>query len=107
MSARRRGNRGLGFDRDVKAFAPLFRFFQCQGVFALRDMVDLLNRTEPMGPYGNGWNHAVVFRMVRRGAELGECQPTQSRAEAARNRSRAQQARNSVVDFPSARPFSS
>ena len=100
MTPGKRGNRGLGFDRDVKAFSYLFRFFQRQGVFAVRDMVALLNTNEPLGPYGRGWNHAVVYRMLNRGAELGECAPTRTASEAARLRRQAERARQRVLNFP-------
>ena len=105
MTPGKRGNRGLGFDRDVRAFSYLFRFFQHQGVFAVRDMVDLLNVNAPLGPYGRGWNHAVVYRMLNRGAELGECLPTHSPAEAARLRLQSRRARKCALNFPTVRTF--
>lgn len=82
----RRGNRGIGFDRDVNAFAPLFRLFQMQGVIAIRDLADLLNVKVELGPYGGGWSYGVLHRMLCRGAELGLCAGPRSRADAALNR---------------------
>ncbi|GAA0869737.1 hypothetical protein GCM10009116_15730 [Brevundimonas basaltis] len=84
--AARRSNRGIGFDRDVKAFAPLFRLLQLQGIIAIREMLGALNIRDEFGPYGRGWNYGVLHRMLRRGAELGLCEGPRTRAAAALSR---------------------
>lgn len=68
-----RGNRGIGFDRDVRYFAFEFRVLQMQGVVSLRDMLAVLNVADELGPYGRGWSYGMLHRMLRRGAELGVC----------------------------------
>lgn len=82
----KRGNRGLGFDRDVKYFAYRFNLLQHQGVRAVRQIVKILNMTDEMGPYGRGWSYGMVYRMLNRGAELGLCSGTRSQQDTAKAR---------------------
>lgn len=86
MSDVKRGNRGIGFDRDVACFAFDFRMLQMQGVVAIRPMLAALQVADEMGPYGRGWSYGMLHRMLRRGSELGLCAGPRPRAAAARTR---------------------
>jgi hypothetical protein len=85
--ALKRGNRGVGFDRDCEFYADLLR--QCQAHIAtVRGVVALLNSERILSPYGGRWSYGLVYRMLRRAAELGLTAAPQTKHDAARARYR-------------------
>lgn len=75
MTHLERGNRGVGFDRDVKYYGATLASLQVLGIRSVRDIRDTLNEAGILGPYGPPWSYGVVYRMLKRGAELKVCLP--------------------------------
>ena len=68
---RRRGNRGRAFDRTVLKFAGLITELQASGYVNSRELAAELNRRNIPSPSGGQWSDAPIFRMMKRGVELG------------------------------------
>jgi hypothetical protein len=78
-----RGPRGIAFDREVRAIAPEIIRRQASGIIIARDVAKSLNDDGVPKANGASWSEAVVFRMLRRGSELGLPFCRRSRNEAA------------------------
>jgi hypothetical protein len=83
---RRRGNRGVGFDKRIRQYAPMITDLQENGYVHSRALAAELNRRAVPSPSGGQWSDASLYRMMKRALELGIQFKRRGRSEAASRR---------------------
>lgn len=83
---RKRGNRAIGLDNAISKFADQILDLQAKKHVNSRELAAELNRLEIPSPSGRKWSDARVFRMLRRGVELGIPFKRRDRSDAATRR---------------------
>lgn len=81
-----RGGRGKAFDREIRECAHMLLSAQAEGHIDSRAIADALNRQGLKTLRGSDWSDAVVYRMLKRGREIGIPFIRHGRSEAASKR---------------------
>ena len=98
VPARRpRGGSGVAFDRRVRAYAQLLLDKQAAGYVTSRELEAVLNEEGAPSPRGPKWSEATIYRMLKRGGELGIPFKRRGRSEAASRRKVIRRSKDAIA----------